>query len=351
MQGAVTHLQATGDDPDTADKFEGVLSFFGGLGANGAAKTEDALAFLRSHAKSVRFCRPGEPPLTLPGVPGVRVFVLGPPEDPAAIKRTNPSKRDRETYDVTAALTAEDAFLAAVRHRTDSNLNKMHPDERTVLELSFPFDQELKIPVVRAKEDEFFQKHYGFRAGGPDAWRRIEDDWLGGAGPLALQLDNATNNTSLALAIELSPGGKVLLFPGDAQVGNWLSWEKCSWSLTEGGHTVHVTSADLLARTVLYKVGHHASHNATLRAKGLELMTSPELVAMIPVDHDMAVIKRWDMPFESLLQRLLEKTGGRVLRIDKGLLDRPKSVPAKQWQTFRDRVTVTDLALDYDITP
>jgi hypothetical protein len=35
---------------------------------------------------------------------------------------------------------------------------------------------------------------------------------------------------------------------------------------------VKVKAEDLLERTVLYKVGHHASHNATLRQKGLELM-------------------------------------------------------------------------------
>ncbi len=102
-------------------------------------------------------------------------------------------------------------------------------------------------------------------------WRQIESDWLGAAGTLALQLDSDTNNTSLALAIELSPGGKVLLFPGDAQVGNWLSWHALHWT-REGEPERSVDAADLLRRTAFYKVGHHASHNATLREKGLELM-------------------------------------------------------------------------------
>jgi hypothetical protein len=69
---------------------------------------------------------------------------------------------------------------------------------------------------------------------------------------LALDLDNATNNTSLALAIELGPGGKVLLFPADAQVGNWFSWRDQSWKDDKGRD---VTVDDLLARTVFYKVG------------------------------------------------------------------------------------------------
>lgn len=39
----------------------------------------------------------------------------------------------------------------------------------------------------------------------------------------------------------------------------------------------------LLASTVLYKVGHHASHNATFKP-AFEKMRHPELVALIPVD-------------------------------------------------------------------
>ena len=46
------------------------------------------------------------------------------------------------------------------------------------------------------------------------------------AGALALAMNNATNNASLVLAFELSKGGKVLLFVGDAQAGNWRSWSE-----------------------------------------------------------------------------------------------------------------------------
>ena len=54
--------------------------------------------------------------------------------------------------------------------------------------------------------------------------------------------------------------GKVLLFAADAQTGNWSSWADVKWD--DPG----VSTDDLLARTVFYKVGHHASHNATLVA-------------------------------------------------------------------------------------
>jgi hypothetical protein len=78
-------------------------------------------------------------------------------------------------------------------------------------------------------------------------------------------------------------------------------------------------------------------------------MTDPELVAMIPVDHDMAVKKRWDMPFQALLKRLMERTSGRVLRGDTGLPDQPKGVSDALWKAFQERVTVTKLAVEYAV--
>src|SRR5436190_5025038 len=59
-----------------------------------------------------------------------------------------------------------------------------------------------------------------------------------------------TNNTSLVLAFELLPSRRVLLFPGDAQVGNWLSWQDVRWSVTDAGGAREVTAADLLSRTI-----------------------------------------------------------------------------------------------------
>jgi hypothetical protein len=77
-------------------------------------------------------------------------------------------------------------------------------------------------------------------------------------------------------------------------------------------------------------MGHHGSHNATVRRDsgevnpshqlgvpfGLELMN--EIVAMIPVD-DQAARQRtqvWKMPAERLYRRLREKARLRVLRAD-----------------------------------
>ena len=65
---------------------------------------------------------------------------------------------------------------------------------------------------------------------------------------IVTQLDKAMNNTSVILLFEA--GGKKLLFPGDAQLENWI-------------YALQSPMADLLDDVDLYKVGHHGSLNAT----------------------------------------------------------------------------------------
>jgi hypothetical protein len=227
-----------------------------------------------------------------------------------------------------------------------------------------PFEDHYPLEVPKAKKHPFFRKYYYGEPGekGKDryerelAWRRIDADFLSVTNELALKLDSDTNNTSLVLAFELSPGGKVLLFPGDAQAGNWRSWHTLELENADGRK---LTAADLLARTVLYKVGHHGSHNATLRGQGLELMTDLDLVALIPVDEEMAHRPKggnsdgWDMPFGPLLSALVEKTRGRVIRADRKV---PKKAPAKarpsEWKQLYARVTDDDpLCVEIEVEP
>src|SRR5262249_35271987 len=139
----------------------------------------------------------------------------------------------------------------------------------------YPFNERYKRrgqgrsgPLRKLQND--YNRHEG-------QWRRIDDDWTSQAESLALYLDTFTNNSSLVLAIELVDSRKVLLFAADAQTGNWLSWPDIAWERPG------ITTDHLLARTVLYKVGHHGSHNATLVA-ALEKMRHPDLAALIPVD-------------------------------------------------------------------
>lgn len=268
-----------------AETVESLIGFFGARGGT----TADALQKVRDRSPArIRYRRPSDPPESPPGLDGVRLFVLGPPPDERMLKRTNPSKADHEAYGLA---------LAALPDRLDGASRK-----------GAPFDPIAAIPLEVAAETDFFRSRYWTDG---EVWRRIDGAWLGTAEELALQLDNLTNNTSLVLAVELS-GGDVLLFVADAQAGNWLSWQDLIW--TADGRTT--TGPDLLSRTILYKVGHHGSHNATLRKSGLDLMQSLRY-ALVPVDHDIAVKKRWSrMPLPDIVEALAERTGGRVYRSD-----------------------------------
>ncbi len=381
-------------DAGSVEHIANLLHFYGdpsvapgnALAGTNTQNTGTALKAIRDFASKMNatpvYRHPGEGPLPLPpvngrtGVPGAHIYVLGPPHDEQALKDINPTAKGQEVYTqgstTGSALTARTAFLMAVQGEKPLSV-----EDQELRELSFPFDQRVRIPRAEAKQLKFFQTHYGFddeltvpteestttsaqpQSADQDelAWRRIDDDWLGAAGELALQLDSYTNNTSLALAIELANTKKVLLFVADAQIGSWLSWGNLSWSIPDaagGMQTIRI--GDLLARTVLYKVGHHGSINATIRGqgtvpKGLELMTSQDLVAMIPVNHEMALKKRWDMPFDPLLQRLEQKTGQRVMRIDDPY---PKPQPGGMsdavWQAFKAGFEETDLYMQYTVT-
>jgi hypothetical protein len=320
-----------------------LFGFFGGLGVQGGkGKTEAAWEYILNKAQKKLYCHPKKPPFDLEGVAGVRLYVLGPPEDPDYVKRLLSKK---ETYDSgLQAISLADSFLAAVSD-ADPELKA-----RTM-----PFDSNRRISAEAAQNYKFFQEHYGFAAGSADDWRRIDTDWLTVAGELALHIDSYTNNTCLAFAIELIDSGKVLLFPGDAQVGNWLSWGDLSWEVkTTGGETRKITVGDLLTRTVFYKVGHHGSHNATLRAKGLEKMESGDLVAMIPVHRATAKDQDWKFPYEPLWTELKVKTGGRVLLADEESLDPVQNevqtrLSAADWKRFKKAITSKNLYVEYRI--
>jgi hypothetical protein len=148
-------------------------------------------------------------------------------------------------------------------------------------------------------------------------WRRIDHDWLNAFGQLALDLDSDTNNTSLVLAFEFVKTREVLLFVGDAQVGNWQSWASLEFKVPSREKAL--PAHDLLSRTVFYKVGHHCSHNATLKKGGLELMTREDLVAFIPLDQATAKkmgTKGWEMPAPPLFKALKQRTANRVVMSD-----------------------------------
>jgi L-ascorbate metabolism protein UlaG (beta-lactamase superfamily) len=349
LQDALTLLDARAESAATAPARQLVrdlLEQFGRLNQGGGTEAEGAVGYLLQHGQAVRFCRPGDPPLTLLGLEeDVRFHILGPPTDEVFLDVGGPPGGGLAGLAGPSAPNQEGAFAGAVWQAVGTAAPASWRDPS--LNRGFPFDPGYQVATARARQHEFFQTHYGFEASGGEGWRRIDDDWLDTARVLALGLDRRTKNTSLVLAVELLPSGKVLLFPGDAQAGSWLSWDASLGSAkSTGSGERRVSAADLLARTVLYKASHHASHHGTPRAQGLERMTNRELVALVPVDESTAKTKHWDMPFPALLRRLAEKTDGRVLRADQSTFE-PPAVSSSQWEEFRSRVTFSDLFIDY----
>ncbi len=189
-----------------------------------------------------------------------------------------------------------------------------------------PFAPEIRLDWDHAMASPFFRDHYGKtkKRGEEGAWRRVDLDWLAGAANLALRAGEYTNNVSLVLAFDMPDSEKLLLFPGDAQVGNWLSWHTIdSWHFRDTAMPAKPPAANneenkkqtlmenLLSRVVFYKVGHHASHNATIQDKGLEAM-SDDLVAYIPVSVPVAqdLMGYCPMPFYPVVRALQRKPKG-----------------------------------------
>lgn len=266
------------------------------------------------------FLNPGDGPLAADWLPGFRIFVLGPPKSHDALFDTG-AHGSPELYGLANSLRLAALFLGSGQRFRDYAHGPDAPVDRSTFDAQFPFDARFRYELDSPRVHHFAAAYFA----PSEDWRRIDGDWLSIVPELALQLDSATNNTSVALAIERIADGKVLLLPADAQQGNWLSWQdpKLVWDAPDAsGNPQRVTASELLRRAVFYKTGHHGSHNGTARGKGLELMESAELTAFIPVDRAVALTRNpqgsWRMPARPLYRRLLEKCAGRVLRSDLG---------------------------------
>lgn len=282
---------------------------------------------VREKGVEPRFLEPGTV-LDTPGAASLRAHVLGPPRTPERLFQDLPTRSSGE---------AHETYLGKRFAAADDLLSVVVDPSRPFGESPFPPRFALTEAEVRKGGDtasDWINAHYY----GGETTQKVETEWLGSAGALALKLDSDTNNTSLALAFEMRDG-RILIFAADAQVGNWLSWHDQDYGEPP------VKAADLLRRTVFYKVGHHASHNATLRDDGLELMNGGDLVAMIPVVETVARAqgsKGWNMPYPPLLARLNALTRNRVIRGDE-----PTDVarfPPGRLRTHKD-----DLWVEYDV--
>jgi beta-lactamase superfamily II metal-dependent hydrolase len=389
---AARNQLAAGGEPKRTQKIDTFLAFeLGGdvsdenfdahaakelLGVSGSAAggsmNKKSMKIFKDRAKNgVKFLLPHEEIEPLPGATSVRVFAFGPPRNVEELQDLDPQGKE-EFHGL--AMASSGNYFAAAAVAADANAG-----ERTDKPFARRYQVEWKNAVSGNEQAGFFKTHYGQKGDAPifelnpdmeepdedkiaeissnAEWRRIDTDWLYSGEQLALAMNNDTNNASLVLAFELGKGGKVLLFAGDAQRGNWISWSKGDW--TDGGEKV--TVKDLLSRAVLYKVGHHCSHNATLN--GLSTDDYPnigwmatgkyanEFVAMITAVRAWAETQKgWNHPFKAIKDELIKKASGRVFQTDTDF-DKMPSENASQieWEAFKARTAATRLYFDCQI--
>ena len=155
--------------------------------------------------------------------------------------------------------------------------------------------------------------------------KTVADGLAGALDHLAFQLDSVVNNTSLVLLLGFR--GQSLLFPGDAQWGNWQAWlgpipRPCSRGVT------------------FLKVAHHGSYNATPRG-ALEKMSKGAFAAMVSTQS----VPWASIPQPEIMKRLTAKTARHVLRSDSlAVADAPRG-PAVA--TFPKGFRKGDLSIDW----
>lgn len=200
-------------------------------------------------------------------LPGVTVHAIGPSRDPEVIGRM---EEESEMYHL----------LGAVGDQSDG--------------LRPPFQSEWKLTASQFNSNPAY-RHLALTKQAMEAVNRSGDMDEFAA---AAQLEGAVNGTSLMIMFEIGKG--YLLFPGDAQWGTWEAALNSGWR-------------DLLEKTTFYKIGHHASHNAT-PITFVEDVIGTNFWAMACTGPT----KKWTkiIPRKKLMQKLREKSD-QVIRSDK----------------------------------
>jgi beta-lactamase superfamily II metal-dependent hydrolase len=249
---------------------------FAAVGASAKAKAvienlrgnDKALAVLRggfAGDPKVRYFEAGMEPEAPKGLAGLSVQVLGPPRSEEFLRKMDPPPSQKYLHAGPGGRKVAD--------------NEVRP---------FQKQWQMKPPVGR--------KAFAFSREDEQSLRASVLEELD-LEALAFALDSAVNNTSLVLLLAFRT--KLLLFPGDAQYGNWKAWLDDK------------SAAQILPRLSFLKVSHHGSFNATPR-QALEAMTTGGFAAMASTQS-----KPWkSIPQPALMKRLQEKTGRRSVRSD-----------------------------------
>jgi hypothetical protein len=153
-------------------------------------------------------------------IPGLSVRVLGPPTGQTFLSQMNPPKGHH--------------FL---RLNSDGEVEPVGKP---------PFPSKWLIPPERFAQDTANFRELGFSTDAAEFLKQIAGAPLD---DLAFALDQVMNNTSLVTLFIFR--GHHLLFPGDAQWGNWRNF------------LVNESADDILPLIDFFKVAHHGSINAT----------------------------------------------------------------------------------------
>jgi beta-lactamase superfamily II metal-dependent hydrolase len=264
------HFAARGVERPGGD-VAAILENATGVGLDGVALAggnDRAMTVLRSGFAGdpeVKYLKAGDTAEKPGGIAGLSVRVLGPPISETYLAQMDPPKTDRYLQG------AEDG-AAAVDGRGKKPSLRPFP-------ASMIARGKKGVPRLSAQDE----KALVAQAASP----------LSG---LAFALDQAINNTSLVLLMTYR--GKTLLFPGDAQYGNWRFWiEKPE-------------TAALLKDVSFYKVSHHGSVNATPK----------RVVEALPKGGFAAMVSTQNTPWPSIprlpLMKALEARARAVFRSD-----------------------------------
>lgn len=214
---------------------------------------------------NVRYVRAGDR-LTKPrdtGIPGLTVRFLGPPQSEEFLAQIDPPAGQR--------------YL--------SGTNGGNSEWRNVLR---PVPDRWRVPrsdrsLARLKldaEDE-----------------RALREQVASLEQLAFAIDQARNNESVVALLMFR--GEYLLFPGDAQYGNWRWWLE------------NAQPDEILPRIRFLKVAHHGSLNATPKS-ALEQMSEGAFAAMVSTQS----VPWASIPREPLMTRLDQRTRKKIVRSD-----------------------------------
>jgi beta-lactamase superfamily II metal-dependent hydrolase len=238
-------------------------------------QNKTSLGLLRSGfsvGADVRYLSAGDSLKNPAGVPGLSVRFLGPPRDEKFLSKMDPPTG--HSY---------------LKGGTSERLHAIEPfAERWRLSANDPAVAHLRFSATATEE---LQKELATPS----------------LNALAFALDQYKNNTSLVSLFSFR--GQQMLFPGDAQWGNWKFWLDQDDAET------------ILQAVTFFKVAHHGSHNAT-PTDALEKMSKGKFAAMVSTQN-----VPWDsIPRIPLMTRLGEMTKDRVVRSDSlALVDAPKA--------------------------